>query len=240
MNSPFRRQWHIGQNILSLTHNRRGDWALGALTDGQVFLVPTDDAGVEPYIFKLHDGAVLCVCADSDAHAFLSGGDDGAVYLIDPQIAAPTLLAQHKGQRIEHVAAGPDGCRAYASGGLLYRLDEEGRPLGHPEVFNAPFPSAEEETHAELLADIKTDSPACCVAPHAHEPLLAVGYENGLILLVPFDGRHEMVILPPLGARTVGLIWSHDGQSLLAAHEDGSVFLFTKDSLSRFIRARFA
>lgn len=53
------RQWHLDVNILSLVSNRRGTWAMAALGDGSLVVLPSDDAAEDPRIMKAHDGVSL-------------------------------------------------------------------------------------------------------------------------------------------------------------------------------------
>ena len=351
------RQWQFPSSLLSLVINRRGDWALAAMGDGSLVVLPTDDAGIDPKIMKAHEGVSLEIAADADAHAFLSGGDDGRVYIIDPEVASPTLLAEEKGKWIDHVASGCEGHRAYASGKNLYRLSEEGEPLAAPSVLPSSigglsfspngkqlavshyngvslFWSHAPQTEAECLVwkgshlnlgwtpdgkillsalqdhalhgwklgpalhtqeagnemhmqgyDTKIQSLSftadkkylvtsgaqqiICwpffdggpwekaptmlggtearyvtqVAPHPKDPLVAAGYDDGMVILAPFDGRMEIMIYPPVaaqGAAIKGLVWNKEGDSLLAAFEDGWIRLFTLASISRHVRGTFA
>lgn len=350
------RQWNIGEPLLDLIINRRGDWVMGALGNGQVVLLPADDAGEDPIYMDVHEGVSLEIARDSDDHAFLSGGDDGRVFLIEPSVAAPTLLAEHKGKWIDHVAATSGGHRAYASGKTLYRLNEEGLEAAPPLVLdstiaglafspngkrlavshyngvslfwtNAPQTPAEllpwkgahqnmywtpddaillssmqdnalhgwklgvglaacepgNEMHmqgyeAKILsmgftADKKylTTSGAAqiiCwpffdggpwnkeptmlggaearlvtrVAPHPNDPLVAAGYDDGMVVLAPFDGRMEIMIHPPVAAQDAGIVgmaWNNEGDSLMVAWANGWIRLFTLASISRFVRGRF-
>ncbi|HAX90760.1 MAG TPA: WD40 repeat domain-containing protein, partial [Rhodospirillaceae bacterium] len=126
--SAASRQWQLGQPIWNLTLNTRGDWVVGALGNGSLVVLPSDDAGEDPRVMEAHKGVSLELCADADDHAFLSGGDDGQLLLVDPQLAVPTILAtQPQGRWIDHVAASADGFRAYARGKTLFRLNEEGQ-----------------------------------------------------------------------------------------------------------------
>lgn len=278
------------------------------------------------------------------------------MFLIDPGLAAPTLLAEHKGKWIDHVAGEPEGHRAYASGKTLYRLDEKGEPMGEPVTLpssigglsfspngkrlavstygavhlfwtNAPetppdilewkgshlntawspdsqfllsamqdasihgwklgpalkSQEAGNELHMQgyeakiasmaftaqgkYLATSGAAQIVCWpfddggpwdkqpmtlggteprlvtrVAPHPTDPLTAAGYEDGMLVLAPFDGRMEIMILPPVaakGASVVGLAWNRDGDCLIAALENGLALLFTMASISRFVRGSF-
>lgn len=79
------------------------------------------------------------------------------------------------------------------------------------------------------------------LAPSPRDPLVAIGYDDGAIILAPFDGHKELVLSPPVapeGARVVGLVWNRDGDCLHAALENGHVFLFTLKSVTRFIKGQ--
>ncbi len=82
---------------------------------------------------------------------------------------------------------------------------------------------------------------AAFLAPHPSDDLVALGYENGAIVLAPLDGRKELALFPPVadeGARVVGLVWNRDGDCLHAVLENGHVFLFTHKSITRFVRGQ--
>ncbi|MDD3182618.1 MAG: WD40 repeat domain-containing protein [Alphaproteobacteria bacterium] len=350
------RRWSLGKPVLDAVINRRGDWVLGAFGDGSLTVIPAEDSGEEPKLLQAHDGVSLCLAPDADDHGFLSGGDDGRVFLVDPGIAAPTLLVEHKGKWIEHVAGAVDGHRAYSSGKTLYRLDENGEPCAEPTVlpgsigglsfspdgkrlaatyyggvqlFSANAPTtppdvlewkgshlglvwspdgqflltamqdaslhgwklgaalkskeAGNEMHMQgyeakiqsmaftaqgkYLATSGAAQTVCWpffdggpwekqpmllgsaesrlvtrVAPHPTDGLTAAGYNDGMIVLAPFDGRMEIMIHPPYapsGAAVIGLAWSREGDCLTAIYENGIVNLFTLASISRSVRGKF-
>lgn len=354
--SAICRRWALGAPIVDAVLNRRGDWMLAALGDGNLALIAAQDAGEDPQILQAHDGVSLSLAADADDHGFISGGDDGRVFLVDPGIAAPTLLVEEKGKWIDHVAGESEGHRAYASGRTLYRLDENGAAMDQPVTFggsigalsfspngkrlavttygavhlfwtNAPdtppdvlewkgahtkllwspdgkfllsamqdaslhgwkigpalkSQEAGNEMHmqgyeakiqslaftakGEYLATSGAAQIVCWpffdggpwekqpmmlggiearlvtrVAPHPRDPMTAAGYDDGMIILAPFDGRMEIMIQAPVaakGAAVVGLGWNAEGDCLTAAFENGLVLLFTLASISRFVRGTF-
>ena len=58
---------------------------------------------------------------------FFSGGDDGKVLIVDPKLEVPTLLAEHEGKWIDHVAGSAEGgFRAYSEGKVIHLLDDAG------------------------------------------------------------------------------------------------------------------
>ena len=350
--SAVLRHWSVGQPLLGLAINRRGDWVAAATGGGGVVVLPAEDAGVDPKILRVHEGVSLELIADADAHAFLSAGDDGRLFIIDPEIDAPTQIAEHKGKWIDHVAASASGgLRAYAIGKTLYRLDPSGCELAPPtalpssigglafspdggrlavshfggvSLFDANSPALPSVVlpwkgsflnllwspgGAFLLAALqdnavhgwKVDAPQAegghemqmagyeskvrsmaftaggkylatsgaaqavcwpftdggpwekkplllggvegrlvtCASPHPAEGLVAVGFDDGMMMLAPLDGRMEIMILPPLaprGAGVVGMVWNKEGNSLMTATEDGTLRLFTLASISGFVR----
>jgi WD40 repeat protein len=345
MPSAIERQWNFDLPLTSLAVNRRGDWIAGALGDGSLRLLPANFAAEEPKEIRLHDGVSLSLQPDADDHAFLSGGDDGKAFIIDPALDAPTLIKEHKNQWIDHVAASPLGeFRAYSTGKNIYLLDDAGE-----EKFTAAVPSspgglafspngkrlvashyngvslwwtnAKESVPARLiwkgshlgliwhpegkivisamqepalhgwrlgdnnemqmqgyaakvrsmgftaktryLATGGAEQVICwpffgggpwgktplmlgggdgrlvtCVAPHPKDEMLAAGYEDGMVILAPLDGRMEILIHPPVaqnGAGVVGLVWNGDGDCLFAALENGYLMLFTLESVKQSV-----
>ena len=355
--SAICRQWTIGETILGLTLNARGDWCLAALADGRLLAIPAEDSGEDPKFLPAHDGVSLEIAPDADDHGFLSAGDDGRVFLVDPALAAPTLLVEHKGKWIDHVAGEASGHRAYTSGKTLYRLDIEGNecaapfqlpasagglsfspngkrlavthyngvhlfwtnaPETEPDVlewkgshlnmvwspdskflltamqdcalhgwkigpalksqepgnemhmqgYDAKLQSMAFTAKGKYLATSGSPQVVCWpffdggpwdkqpmtlgatesrivtrVAPHPRDEMVAAGYDDGMIMFAPFDGRMEIMVLEPVapkGSAVVGLTWNKEGDCLVAALESGQVILFTLASVSRFVRGRFA
>jgi len=134
--SALFRQWNFNLPISALVANRRGDWIMAALGDGSVRSLPAHQEAEQPRVLDLHKGVALSLQMDADEHSFLSGGDDGKVYIIDPQLDAPTLIAEHKNQWIDHVAGSTEGLRAYAVGKNVHILNDTGSP--HGEVLSHP------------------------------------------------------------------------------------------------------
>ncbi len=360
--SAIARSWNLNVPVTSLAVNRNGDALAVALGDGSLRLLPATSHAVEaaPREVKLHDGVSLSLQPDADAQGFLSGGDDGRVFIIDPA-GAPTLIAEHKDQWIDHVASSAEGLRAYAIGKNLHVLDEEGKlqgaPLSHPSSLgglqfspngkrlaashyggatlwwmnakdSVPVKLEWKGSHLGLIwhpdgkillssmqdaalhgwrfADMKEMSmegyaakihstgftargrylatsgapQVVCwpfvgggpwgkppvmlggggegrlvtrVAAHPKDELVAAGYDDGMIILGPLDGRMEMLIHPPVGAvavataqagaepsrlkkgaAVVGLVWNGAGDCLFAGLENGQLLLFTIASVSRF------
>ncbi|HAX91307.1 MAG TPA: hypothetical protein DCY07_03750 [Rhodospirillaceae bacterium] len=79
------------------------------------------------------------------------------------------------------------------------------------------------------------------VAPHPRDPMVAAGYDDGMVILAPLDGRMEIMIHPPAGkgAAVTGMVWDKDGQTMIVSLENGTLLLFTLASISRFVRGQF-
>jgi WD40 repeat protein len=195
------RQWTLDTSILGLAHNRRGDWAALALANGGIAVLAADDAGEDPKIISAHEGVSLSLTPDADDHAFLSGGDDGRVVIIDPAIATATEIAAHKGQWIDHVAAEASGQRAYASGKKLYKLNVDGALLGQAAVLPSSIGGL-------------TYSP--------NGKRLAVSHYNGVSLFWAQAQDSEPELLPWKGSHLHGL-FSPDGKILLTALQDNAL-----------------
>ncbi len=129
--SAIARQWNFEKPIAALSVNHNGDWIAAALSDGSLRLLPAHTETEKAQELNVHKGVSLSLQPYADAHAFLSGGDDGCVYIIDPTIEAPTLIAEHKHKWIDHVASSPEGdYRAYSTGKEVYMLDNEAQKIG--------------------------------------------------------------------------------------------------------------
>ncbi|MDE2029870.1 MAG: WD40 repeat domain-containing protein [Alphaproteobacteria bacterium] len=331
--------------VSSLAVNGNGDWGMAALGDGGARLFDAQDASAEPKALTLHDGVSLSLKPDADAHAFLSGGDDGKVVIADPVPGTATVLAEHKNKWVDHVAGAADGKhRAYSIGKKIYILDEEGQ-----EKFTADLPSSagglrfspngkrlaashyngislwwlnaketapetrewkgshldliwtpdgkcvltslqENALHGWQLVDGKemrmqgyaakvrsmafsargkylvtsgAEQIICWpfsgggpwgkppltlggmdgrlvtqVAPHPKDEMVAAGYNDGMVVLAPLDGRMEIMIAPPQSGAdkaVTGLVWNRDGDALYAGTESGTVMLFTIDSVRKAV-----
>ena len=344
--SAIHRQWNMGVSVTALTVNRNGDCVAAALGDGSVRLLAAHAEAEQPRVIDAHKGVSLSLQPDADGHAFLSGGDDGKVLIIDPSLNAPTLLVEHKNQWIDHVASSVEGDRAYTIGKNLHRLDEEGKALGAPLVhpssvgglafapngkrlaashyngislwwtqskdstpvrlewkgshlglvwhpdgktvltslqepalhgwrladnkemqmqgYAAKIHSMEFTAKGRYLATAGAEQAICWpffgggpwgktpvtlggggegrlvtrVAAHPKDELIAAGYDDGMVILAPFDGRMEMMIHPPVaakGAAVAGMVWNGAGDCLFVALENGYLLLFTIDSVKRSI-----
>jgi WD40 repeat protein len=341
--SAIAREWNLNVPVSALALNRNGNWVAAALGDGTLRLFPAHAEAEKPREMEAHKGVSLSLQSDADGQGFLSGGDDGKVLLIDPVMAAPTVLAEHAHKWIDHVASSSEGYRAYASGKQVVLLNPDGEavgePLAHPSSIgglafspngkrlaashydgaslwwvNAKDRSPvklvwkgshlgliwhpdgkilltslqESALHGWRLADhaemqmqgyaakvhsmgftakgkyLATSGAAevICwpffgggpwgktpltlgggegrlvtrVATHPKDDVVAAGYDDGMIVLAPLDGRVEMLIHAPVAPRkaaVTGLVWNDAGDCLFASLESGYVMLFTVESVRK-------
>lgn len=346
--SAVAREWNFNAPIISLALNRVGTCLAIALGDGRINLLEASDLAEQPQEIKVHDGISLSLQPDADEHAFLTGGDDGKVFIVEPNISAPTLISEHKGKWIDHVATSSDGRRAYtvgkqaqilndegqiaktvdlasSAGGLAFspngkrlaishyngvsvcwvnaasneveKLEWKGSHLGliwsadgkilissmqEPALHGWRLEDKEEMRMQGYAAKVGSftftakgkylatsgaqqvicwpffsggpwgKTPSCLggtdarlvtsVSSHPKDELVAAGYEDGMIIMAPLDGRMEMMVHPPSssqGSKIIGLEWNATGDCLFAAQECGRLFLFTLKSVSQAVRTGY-
>ncbi len=203
MKSAVFNQWKFEASVLSLCVNRNSEWVGIALADGTVQLLPASDEAAKVKSVKVHEGISLCMVPDADDHAFLSGGDDGKVVIIDPNLGETNVLAEHKGKWIDHVASSADGkFRAYNAGKQIHVLDEEGKEKFDPLLLVPSSPGA--------------------VAISPNSKRLAVSHYNGVSLWWLNSKSAEAETLEWKGSH-LGLIWSPDSQSILTSMQDNAL-----------------
>lgn len=201
--SAIFRQWTFDAPIVSLCVNRNGDWVTAALGDGSARVFPASDEADAPKHIALHDGVSLCLQPDADAHAFLSGGDDGKVLILDPVLGATTLLAEHKNQWIDHVASSADGkFRAYNTGKQIHMLDESGA-----EKFPAPL-------------GVPGHPGDIAFSPNGKR--LAVSHYNGVSLWWTHAKDTTAEPLEWKGSH-LGIVWTPDSKALLTSMQEGAL-----------------
>jgi len=173
------------------------------LGDGTGRVFAADGETENPKTVVLHDGISLSLQADADAHAFLSGGDDGQIQIIDPVLGTTNLLAEHKNQWIDHVASSSDGKhRAYNVGKKIYVLDEEGKPK-----FSSP---------------LSTPSNPGALAFSPNGKRLAASHYNGVSLWWMNAKEIAPTVLSWKGSH-LDLIWTPDGKSLLTSMQESAL-----------------
>ncbi|MFA4994335.1 MAG: WD40 repeat domain-containing protein [Bdellovibrionales bacterium] len=198
-------QWKFEVPILSLCVNRNGDWVAAALADGTARLLPASDEAITPKVVKMHDGISLSLQPDADAHAFLSGGDDGKVLILDPTTDSTTPLAEQSRPTIwiDHVASSADGkFRAYNEGKIIHVLNEEGHE------------------HFTPLLSVPTNPGGISFSPNGKR--LAVSHYNGVTLWWLNSKKAEATTLEWKGSH-LDMIWSPDGKALLTSMQENAL-----------------
>ncbi|MDD4617208.1 MAG: WD40 repeat domain-containing protein [Alphaproteobacteria bacterium] len=203
MKSAAFNQWSFDAPVLSLCVNRNRDWVAVALADGTMQALPASDEAVKPTSIKVHDGVSLCLRPDADAHALLSGGDDGKVVIIDPNLGETSLLVEHKGKWIDNVASSADGAfRAYSLGKQVHVMDEEGK-----ERFDPPL-------------SLPSSPGALAFSPNGKR--LAVSHYNGVTLWWLNSKKAEPTVLEWKGSH-LGLVWSPDGKAVISSMQENAL-----------------
>ncbi len=342
--SAIAREWDFKLPISALALNRNGDWVAAAMGDGSLRLLLARGSAEQPQEMDVHKGVSLSLQPDADGQGFISGGDDGKVFLIDPVLAAPTLLAEHPHKWIDHVAGSSEGYRAYSVGKQVYVLNPDGEahgePLTHPSSIGglafSPngkrlaashydgvslwWTNSKDQTPVKLiwkgshlgllwhpdgkilmtslqegalhgwrlsdmnemqmqgyvakihsmgftakgryLATSGAGEVICWpffaggpwgkapvtiggggegrlvkhVAVHPKDEMVAAGYDDGMIVLAPLDGRMEMMLNAPVAPRkspVTGMVWNAAGDCLFVSLENGRILLFTIESVRK-------
>jgi len=344
-NSAIAQQWDFKLPITALSTNRNGDWVAASMGDGSMRFLAAHEEVKDAKAMDVHKGISLSLKPDADDHAFLSGGDDGKLFIIDPKLDAPTLIAEHKNQWIDHVAASIDSTyRAYSIGKNVHMLNAEGEKHGpalthpssigglafspnskrlaashyngvslwwtnakeavpvklnwkgshlgliwHPDGkilltslqenalhgwrlsdnnemrmqgYAAKIHSMDFTPKGKYMATSGADQIICWpffgggpwgkspltlggtdarvvtqVAAHPKDELVAAGYEDGMIVMAPLDGRMEVLIHAPIGkgSGVIGLVWNATGDCLFAATESGTILMFTIESVRKAV-----
>lgn len=71
------------------------------------------------------------------------------------------------------------------------------------------------------------------VAPHPRDDMCAAGYATGRVILALYEDKLPIEILRPEGTPITALAWDTRGQNLIAAREDGHLYLYTTESIIR-------
>jgi WD40 repeat protein len=87
---------------------------------------------------------------------------------------------------------------------ILWSFQSKDGPMGKPPRMLAPYPAR-----------------AAIVSCHPREPVVAVGYADGLLLLVRVDDGAEILAKKPGAAPVTALGWRADGAALAFGTEDG-------------------
>src|SRR5215470_9576144 len=217
--------------------------AVFVLGEGALVLAPR--AG-EARSVSVHDGAVLASAAD--AERIVTGGDDGKVVATDAEGESTILAADAKQRWIDHVAVGPDGrfvitsmqeptlhgwrladrkdMRMSGYGARVRSLDWSvgGKWLatsGSNQLILWPFQGKDgpmgKAPRILAPAEVQVDVVAC----HPKQEAVAVGYADGLVLLVRIEDGAEVLARKPSGAPITALAWNATGTALAVGAEDG-------------------
>jgi WD40 repeat protein len=171
-----------------------------ALGDGTVRLIDSETLDAESLTARAHAGAALCLAADIDKGAFLSGGDDGKLVRIAAAGAIDTL-AEIKGRWIDHVTThAGGGIRAYASGKDAFVLGKKGG-------------EARKLSHATSVGGL-------AINPKGKR--LAATHYNGVSLWWLAAKDSEPVRLEWKGSH-LNALWSPDGDYVLTAMQENAL-----------------
>ncbi len=187
----------FGAYVVSATANGR---LFGvAFGDGMVRLIDSEILDAKPVEVQAHVGAALCLAADIEKGAFLSGGDDGNLNKISA-LGAVEVVAEHKGRWVEHVTThSGSGVRAYSVGKDAFVL---GKQKTEPRKL----------THATSVGGL-------AINPKGRR--LAVAHYGGVSLwwlaqdsppaLLPWKGSHLQTV------------WSPDGDYVVTAMQENAL-----------------
>ena len=92
---------------------------------------------------------------------------------------------------------------------------------GTTQLILWPFQSKDGPMGKQPRLLAPTDMQVEAVACHPREPIVAVGYADGLVLIVRVDDGAEILARKPAGALVTALAWSADGRFLAFGAEDG-------------------
>jgi len=199
--SAIHRQWNFGAPITALATDHAGEWVAAALGDGSLKLLPASAEAGDAKTVKLHNGISLSLAPDALPGCFLSGGDDGKLFSIDPQADAPALLAEHKNQWIDNVASSADGkYRAYTAGKNVYLLNEKNEVLG--------------------TAQLPSSAGGLAFSPNGKR--LAASHYNGASLFWTNSKDMEAVKLLWKGSH-LGVAWHPDGKILMTSLQENAL-----------------
>lgn len=169
-----------------------GDAMAFALGDGTVRLLRGDLAET----VDVHKGAILSAVATGDGR-LLTGGDDGQVALTNTS-GEVTRVAELPRKWIDHVAAGPGGAIAYASGKQAFVKLADGRE----RTFD----------HSRAVGGV-------AFAPKGLR--LAVARYDGLTLWWP--GTDAGAVMLPWKGAHIGVMFSPDGKYVVSTMQENAL-----------------
>jgi WD40 repeat protein len=197
--SAIAQQWELGVKINQLAINRTSNLIAASLGDGRTLLLAATADASEPQLVPLHDGISLSLSACGEG--FVSGGDDGCVMLVRPDVTTEQL-AQQRGRWVDHVAATDAGdFVAYSYGKHVQLLRGDGAVHG------------ELKTHQSSLGGL-------AFSPNGKR--LAASHLDGVSLWWLASKTQQPVILPWKGAHQA-VLWSPDNKILMTAMQENTL-----------------
>ena len=103
---------------------------------------------------------------------------------------------------------------------------------GSPQLICWPFFGGGPWGKAPLLLGPDFGVPVTRLAPHPADSLVAVGYDNGALVLLPVHEGNALPLLPASDDKLAALVWTDDGRVLYAGCESGMLYRFTVESVS--------
>jgi WD40 repeat protein len=189
--------WQAGAHAVAAAFDQSGDLAAVVLGDGTATLFEPGAPQSAAKTLHAHDGACLCLCADIDDGAFISGGDDGR--LVRLSNSGTETLAESPGRWIADVAAHrAAGLRAFAAGREVVRL-----PRGRPQ-------RSQPLHHTSTVA-------AIAFSPNGRR--LAAAHYCAVSLWWSAADASKPRLLPWRGSH-LGVSWSPDGQYVVSSMQD--------------------
>lgn len=169
-----------------------------AFGDGMLRLFDSETLDAQPVETQAHNGVVLCLSADIEKGAFLSGGDDGKLVKTSA-VGATETIVEHKGRWVEQVTShAGSGVRVYAVGKDAFILgkQKEPRKLSHTATVGG-------------LA-INPKGRRLAVAHYGGVSLWWLAQDSPAVLL-PWKGSH------------LNTVWSPDGDYVVTAMQENAL-----------------
>ncbi len=102
---------------------------------------------------------------------------------------------------------------------------------GADQIVCWPFQGSGPQGKPPLALGVPEGAPVTVVAAHPKDDMTAAGYASGRVILALLEDRLPIELLPPNGEKVAALVWSPDGRNLITAHADGTISLFTSESI---------
>src|ERR1035437_5995464 len=190
----------------------------------------------------IHDGAILAT--PSDGIHILTGGDDGTLVATDARGEHAILATDDKRRWIDQVALGPDGALAWSAGKTAHVLTKKGEARsfeapstvaglggtadgdflatsGSEQLILWPFDGKDGPMGRQPKIMARSKARVVVVACHPHQPVVAVGYADGEVLLARIDDGALIEVKAAGLAPVSALGWDAGGQTLAFGTESG-------------------